>query len=57
MNPLAIVKLVKGAKDIYDYVYKENDADKKLENIVDEIISLNKKVEGMKKKITKLEKG
>ena len=44
MNPFAVFKLVKSAKDVYDYVYKENNADKQLVSLTDEIISLRKRI-------------
>tara|TARA_Y100001973_G_C5146486_1_gene305680 strand:+ start:609 stop:833 length:225 start_codon:yes stop_codon:yes gene_type:complete len=45
MSPLAVLKLVKSAKDVYDYVYKENNADKQLKSLIDEMVSLRKRIE------------
>ena len=50
MNPFAVFKLVKSAKDVYDYVYKENDADKRVQALTDEIITLRKRIEKLEKK-------
>ena len=50
MNAFAILKLVKSAKDVYDYVYKENNADKTITVLADEIIDLKKRIEKLETK-------
>jgi hypothetical protein len=50
MNPFAVLKLVKSAKDVYDYVYKENNADKQLKSVIDEIVSIRKRIEKLEDK-------
>ena len=50
MNPFAVLKLVKSAKDVYDYVYKQNDADKTIVALTDEIIGLRRRIEKLEKK-------
>ncbi len=50
MSPFAVLKLVKSAKDVYDYVYKENSADKQLKYLVDEIASIRKRIEELEGK-------
>ena len=50
MSPFAVLKLVKSAKDVYDYVYKENSADKQLKYLVDEIASMRKRIEELEGK-------
>ena len=50
MSPFAVLKLVKSAKDVYDYVYKENNADKTIVALTDEIISLKNRVKKLETK-------
>ena len=50
MSPFAVLKLVKSAKDVYDYVYKENSADKQLKYLIDEIKSMGKRIEELEGK-------
>ena len=50
MTPFAVLKLVKSAKDVYDYVYKENDADKRVQALTDEIIELRNRVKKLENK-------
>lgn len=50
MNPFAVFKLVKSAKDVYDYVYKPNSADKTIVALADEIIDLRRRIEKLENK-------
>ena len=45
MNVIAAFKLIKSAKDVYDYVKKDNNLDKGQEAMVREIKVLKKEVE------------
>tara|TARA_X000001388_G_scaffold64881_1_gene51191 strand:- start:422 stop:601 length:180 start_codon:yes stop_codon:yes gene_type:complete len=55
MNPFAVIKLVKSAKDVYDYVYKENNADKQLTAIIKEMSKLKKTLSTLQSKIKNME--
>ena len=55
MNPFAVIKLVKSAKDFYDYVYKENNADKQLTAILKEMNKLKKTLSTLQAKIKNME--
>tara|TARA_R100001594_G_scaffold129813_1_gene168594 strand:- start:375 stop:626 length:252 start_codon:yes stop_codon:yes gene_type:complete len=56
MNPLAVIKLVKSAKDVYDYVYKKNDADLQVEGTIKEIKVLKKEVNRLNNLVDDLQK-
>ena len=56
MNPFAVIKLVKSAKDVYDYVYKKNDADLQLEGVIREIKVLKKESERLNNLVDDLKK-
>ena len=55
MSPIAILKLLKAAKDIRDYVKKPNNLDQQGEMILDRISSMDEKLEDLDKRLKKIE--
>ena len=64
MSPMAVLKLLKEAKKVFDYVHKKNNLDMQMEmvlNRMDELEEngtneLGKKIKLMQKRIKKLER-
>ena len=56
MNPLAILKLLKTAKDVHDYVKKPNNLDLQSEMFLERIDKAEKKNKELEERLDKIEK-
>ena len=56
MNPLAILKLLKTAKDVHDYVKKPNNLDLQSEMFLERIAKTEKKNKELEDRLDKIEK-
>ena len=64
MSPMAVLKLLKEAKKVFDYVHKKNNLDMQMEMVLKRVETLEEngpndsgsKIKQMQKKIKKLER-
>ena len=64
MSPMAVLKLLKEAKKVFDYVHKKNNLDMQMEMVLERVETLENnapnelgiKIKQMQKKIKKLER-